>query len=334
MPKTLRCNPKLFDKDFTGKVVIITGGTGGIGLCTAQQLVKQKATVVMAGRNAELGTKVAQEAGGVFMKLDLTSLQSVREFAAAFLANYDRLDILVNNAGVMLPPLARTKDDFELTMGTNHFGHFLLTELLKEVLEKSAPSRVVMLSSCAAAITSPKMGSEAKVDFSDLHWKSRKYDKGEAYAQSKLANVLHAMELPKRYTGVTAYSLHPGWVQSNLIRHAVPGCCKCCLECCAMKCVPNGMINVWDGTQTSLHCILSEPEDLENGAFYSQFGVYKDKASQAGGWPMKLPNAEATPENATRLWEESVKLVGLDSSAVIGAPTEVKAPAQTPMPAS
>merc|ERR1712039_580138 len=126
-----------------------------------------------------------------------------KDFAEEFKKKYDRLDILVNNAGVMVPPLTRTQDDFELRMGTNHFGHFLLTELLKDLLENSAPSRVVNVASCASAPCNPNIGSKCEIDFTDLHWKSRKYDKGEAYAQSKLANVLHAMEIPKRYKGVS-----------------------------------------------------------------------------------------------------------------------------------
>jgi len=270
--------------------------------------------VIMASRNVQVGESTAKEAGGIFMQVDLASLDSVRAFCTEFKAKFDRLDVLVNNAGVMMPPLSHTKDGFELQMGTNHFGHFLLTELLKDLLEKSAPSRVVNLSSCASCECTTKFGTLNEITFDDLHWKSRKYDKGEAYTQSKLANVLHAREIAKGYTGVTAYSLHPGWVQSKLMRHMVPcGCVGCCLDCCCMKCTGQ-MINVWDGSQTSLHCILSEPEDLENGAFYSQFGIYKDKASQAGGWPMKLPNPNATDENAARLWEESVKLVGLGAA--------------------
>mmetsp|Transcript_108310 Transcript_108310/g.305352 ORF Transcript_108310/g.305352 Transcript_108310/m.305352 type:complete len:332 (-) Transcript_108310:94-1089(-) len=331
MPKTLRCDPKLFNKDLSGKVIIITGCTSGTGLCTAKQLLKQKATVIMASRNVQVGESTAKEAGGIFMQLDLASLDSVRAFCDAFKAKYDRLDVLVNNAGVMLPPLSHTKDGFELQMGTNHFGHFLLTELLKDVLEKSAPSRVVNLASCAAAPCSPDMGQACEIKFDDLHWKSRKYNKGEAYAQSKLANVLHASEIAKRYKGVSAYSVHPGWVQSKLMRHVVPGCCSCCVECCCMNCT-GSMINVHDGSQTSLHCILSEPEALENGAFYSQFGIYKDKASRSGGWPMQLPNPNANDGNAARLWEESVKLVGLGPAG--HAPSEamvVKAPEQNGM---
>lgn len=330
MPETLRCDPQLFEKDLSGKVVIITGCTAGIGLCTAKQLLKQKATVIMASRNVEVGESTAREAGGIFMRLDLADLDSVRSFSQEFMAKYDRLDILVNNAGVMMPPLSHTKDGFELQMATNHFGHFLLTALLKDLLEKSAPSRVVILSSCASCPCSPKFGTTCDINFDDLHWKSRKYDKGEAYTQSKLANVLHAMQIAKSYNGVTAYSLHPGWVQSKLMRHMGPGCVTCCLECCCMKCT-GAMINVWDGSQTSLHCILSEPEALENGAFYSQFGIYKDKASQKGGWPMKIPNANATDEIAARLWDESAKLVGLGPSGSVPEAWAVKAPGQQGM---
>lgn len=331
MGKSLRCDPKLFQKDLSGKVVIVTGCTSGTGICTAQQLVKQKATVIMASRKAAEGEKIAQEVGGVFMLLDLASLQSVRDFAKAFLEKFSRLDILVNNAGIMMPPLSQTQDGFELQMGTNHFGHFLLTELLKETLEKSAPSRVVILASCAAAPCSPKIGTNCEIDFSDLHWKSRKYHAGEAYAQSKLANVLHAMEIPKRYNGVTAYAVHPGWVQTKLFRHQLPGCCFACLGCCCVNCTGD-MIKVWDGSQTSLHCILSEPEDLQNGAFYSQFGIYQDKQSKKGGWPMNLPNPLANKEVSARLWDESAKAVGLALESDTAQATIVQAPGQKDMP--
>lgn len=328
MPKTLRCEPSLFEKDLSGKVIIVTGCTSGTGLFTAGQLVKQKATVVMASRNTEKGEATASKAGGVFMRLDLASLQSVRDFCKQFLAGYDRLDVLVNNAGVMVCPLSHTPDGFEMQMGTNHFGHFLLTELLRDILEKSAPSRVVNLASCGAAPCSPqitKLGCE--IDFADLHWQTRKYEKGEAYAQSKLANVLHAQEIAKRYKGVTAYSLHPGWVKTELMRHIAPGCCVGCIQCCCST--AGNMINAEDGSQTSLHCILSEASDLENGAFYSQFGIYKDKASQKGGWPMKLPNPIADdPATAQRLWERSRDLVGLGSADAAAEVGIVEAPGQ------
>lgn len=225
-----------------------------------------------------------------------------------------------------MPPLGRTEEGFETQMGTNHFGHFLLTELLRPMLESSAPSRVVNLSSCAAALCNPTMGAKCEIDFTDLHWKTRAYDKGEAYAQSKLANALHAMEIPKRYKGVTAYSLHPGWVQSELMRYAGPGCVVKCLQCCCMN-VTGAMINVWDGSQTSLHCILSETSQLQDGAFYSQFGIYADPDSQNGGWPMKLPNPQANPDFAQQLWDESVKLVGLGADKA-GAPGIASAPNQ------
>lgn len=327
MPTPIRCDPSLFQKDLTGKIIIITGCTSGTGLCCATQLVKQKATVIMASRNVQEGQKTAEEAGGIFMELDLASLQSVRDFCKAFLAKYNRLDILVNNAGVMIPPLTRTKEGYELQMGTNHFGHFLLTELLKDVLEKSsspdAPSRVVILSSCASALCDPEFGKKCEIDYSDLHWTSREYDKGEAYAQSKLANVLHAMEIPKRYKNVSAYSLHPGWVQSNLMRHLGLGPIQTCFDCCCVNCT-GMMINVWDGSQTSLHCILEDTNKLKNGEFYSQFGIYKDEASKKGGWPMPNPNPQANAQNAARLWDESVKIVsgGKDGAAIVINPPE------------
>lgn len=325
MPTTLRCDPALFDKDLSGKVIIVTGCTSGTGLCTAEQLIKQKATVIMGSRNEEAGQESANQVGGVFMKLDLASLQSVRNFALQFQAKYQRLDVLVNNAGVMMPPLGRTEEGFETQMGTNHFGHFLLTELLRPLLERSAPSRVVNVSSCAAALCSVAVGTTCEIDFTDLHWKSRKYDKGEAYAQSKLSNVLHAMEIPKRYKGVTAYSLHPGWVQSELGRHVLPSCVNSCLQCCCIK--AGNMINVWDGSQTSLHCILSDATQLQDGGFYSQFGLFADPDSQKGGWPMKLPNPQANPDIAAQLWDESVKLVGLGAD-MAGAPGMSSAPNQ------
>jgi len=173
------------------------------------------------------------------------------------------------------------------------------------------------------------MNYDPAMGWDDLNWNTRKYDPAESYGQSKLANVLHAMEIAKRYKGVTAYSLHPGWVQSGLMKTSFGplACCQPCADCVFMRC--NGdMITVWDGSQTSLHCILSEPSELENGAFYSQFGIYRDEYAKPGGWPMRHPNsAGATPENSARLWEESVALVGLGSTpAGVAHATSAKAP--------
>lgn len=310
MPKTLLCSPILLSADLSGKVIIVTGANSGVGLETARQLISQKATVVLACRNPELGQKAAKDTGGTFIECDLSDLQSVRKFVKEFMSKFQRLDVLVNNAGIMACPLARTNAGWESQFATNHLGHFLLTCLLMDVLEKSAPSRVICVSSVASAQAAMGVQPEmAKIDFDDLMFERRKYHPMTAYGQSKLANVLHASEIARRSKCVQAVSLHPGWVNTKLDKHVVgQGCFKGCLASCMMK--KGDMLAPADGAQTTLHCVLS-PE-IENGAFYSQFGVYKDKACTNGGWPMKLPNPNNTPENAKRLWDASASLVAIE----------------------
>ena len=276
------------------------------------------AQVVVAGRSGgqkmiDAISKAAKPGAPpvVSLELDLASLASVRACAAAFLARFERLDCLMNNAGVMMPPLSRTADGFERQMGVNHYGHFLLTLLLKDVLERSAPSRVVVLSSCAACkCTMMCKDADPTIDYDDLAWEKRKYAPDLAYGQSKLANALHAREIPKRFAGVTAYSLHPGWVESRLMRHMGPGCVVACLKCC-LKNVAGQMMGVDDGSQTSLFCALSDAEQLESGAFYTQVGIYQDPVAAKGGWPVPCPNPNCTADEAAKLWDHSVKAVGL-----------------------
>ena len=147
------CAPALLEKDLSNKVYIVTGANSGIGLGTVTQLAKQGATVVLCCRRVEAGQAcAAQITGGKVevMALDLADLDSVRSFVESFLAKHDRLDGLINNAGVMNTPLWRTKQGFEMQLGTNHLGHFALTAGLTPLLKKSAPSRVVVIASCAA----------------------------------------------------------------------------------------------------------------------------------------------------------------------------------------
>ena len=326
MPRTLRCDPKLFDKDLTNQVIIVTGANSGCGLETSRQLVKQGATVILACRNAERGeAAVADVGGGVFIPLDLASLESVRNFSKEFLAKYDRLDILINNAGIMACPFAKTKDGFEMQIGCNHLGHFLLLQLLTPLLLKTAettgkPSRFVALSSCAATEMETAFPGVAKIDFDDLNWETRAYDEKSAYMQSKLANYLHAFEASKKYPAdkLISTSVHPGWVQSNLDVHMFKtmfgdGWFGNMMSNVLRKLflLKGDMISAVDGAQTTLHCVLEDADKMESGAFYSQFGDYKDAASRNGGWPMKIPNPNATPEAASRLWAESEKLVSV-----------------------
>lgn len=327
MPKVLRAPSDLWSKDLSGQVFVITGASGGIGAFCARRLVEMGATVVLAGRKGTAAVAESITSGGELvgkrsvalgphgggkvgsaegMDLDLSDLASVRAFAAAFLARHTRLDCLINNAGVMMPPYGKTKDGFEMQLGVNHLGHFLLTLLLKDVLEKSAPSRVVCVASCSACQCTMMCPSDPYIDYDDINWESREYEKDLAYGQSKLANILHAREIPKRFNGVTAYSLHPGWVQTQLMRHAIPSACLRSMMQGTFKRMGK-MISVDDGSQTSLWVALADPSQLENGAFYSQSGIYKDKASQKGGWPMAVPNPNDTDAEAAKLWDWSVK---------------------------
>lgn len=316
MSKPLMCPPDLLSVDLSGKTFIVTGGNSGIGLVTVEQLAKQGATVVLACRRPQEGERMraAIAAKGVrgtieVAALDLASLDSVRAFAANFLATHRELHGLVNNAGIMNTPASKTKDGFESQFGTNHLGHFLLTELLLDVLRASVPSRIVILSSCYHDVA---MGRKGYIDFTDLHFERRKYDGWEAYAQSKLANLLHTRQLAKRLagTGVTVSSVHPGWVRTNLMRATMPVWVQNYVLRPVLGLV--GMIEPWEGAQTTLFALLSPDVPKNSGAYFSQRGIYRDKSANRGGWPLVSPNPEAHDDSiAARLEAESWKLVGL-----------------------
>lgn len=316
MAKALICSPELLAKDLSGRVIVVTGANSGIGLVSANQLAKQGATVIYACRRvgeAEKAIAALKEehpnASASARALDLGDLASVRAFAEGLLAEHDTLHGLLNNAGVMNTSAdAKTKDGFEMQIGVNHLGHFLLTELLLGALKKGAPSRIVNVSSCFHDKAQGRIG---KIDVDDLHFENRKYDGWEAYAQSKLANLLHARELAKRVEGsdVTAVSVHPGWVRTDLAKHSMP----LFVQNYVLRPVFGlmGMIEPWQGAQTSLHALLSDDVKEHNGAFFSQTGIYRDKACNKGGWPLTSPNPNAHDDAmAKALWEKSEELVG------------------------
>ncbi|MEM1009424.1 MAG: SDR family oxidoreductase [Myxococcota bacterium] len=315
MPKTLMCDPALFERDLKDQVIIITGSNSGIGKVAAEQLIKQGAHVILACRRVEEAQALVKDLGevsgqGTVMRLDLADLSSVRAFAKQFKEQFSRLDVLLNNAGVMNTPEKKTKDGFEMQLGVNHLGHFLLTELLLDVLKASAPSRIVNVSSC---FHDKAMGKKGHIVLDDLNFEKRTYNGWSSYAQSKLANVLHAKELARRLegTGVTAVSLHPGWVRTNLARHSMPVWVQNTILRPILGWM--GMIGPWEGTQTTFHCVLAPDVPEHNGAFFSQVGIYSDKSANKGGWPLKSPNAEVHEQQlAKEFYEKSIQMVGLE----------------------
>ena len=314
MPKPLLCDPALLSRDLSGRRYVVTGANAGIGLVTAKQLALQGAHVVLACRRvAEAEARIAEivaehpNAKLEARELDLGSLASVRRFAERVNVDFDRLDGLVNNAGVMNTPKQTTADGFEMQIGVNHLGHFLLTELLLDLLKRSAPSRIVNVSSC---FHDKAMGRDGDVKVDDLFYERRKYDGWEAYAQSKLANLLHAKGLAKRLegTGVTAVSVHPGWVRTNLAKHSMPLWVQDYVLRPFLRL--GGMIEPWEGAQTTLHCLLADDVPQHAGAFFSQTGTYRDKSANGGGWPLRSPNPKANDDALVEaLWKKSEALV-------------------------
>ncbi len=201
-----------------GKLAVVTGGNSGIGYEAALALAGKGARVILAVRNAAKGQAAATAiqrvhpgAAAEVMELDLSSLASVRRFAETFLQRFDALPLLINNAGVMALPYARTADGFEIQFGTNHLGHFALTGLLMPAILAAPGARVVVVSS--------GLHEQGKIDFDNLDG-TKSYSPWGAYSQSKLANLLFAYELQRRFTaaGVDAITAgcHPGYAATNL----------------------------------------------------------------------------------------------------------------------
>lgn len=202
-----------------GRVIIVTGGGSGIGLEAAKSLASKGAEVILAVRTVEKGDRAADvirktspEANVSVMHLDLGDLSLVKQFSDQFKTRYNRLDILINNAGVMVPPNKKTKEGYELQFGTNHLGHFTLTGLLMPVLLQTPDSRIVTVSSIAAR--------KGWIDFENLD-ASEGYSPMIFYRQSKLANLLFAVELQHRLnregSKTISVACHPGISSTNLV---------------------------------------------------------------------------------------------------------------------
>ncbi|MBC9728104.1 oxidoreductase [Streptomyces sp. TRM68367] len=276
--------------DLTGRTVVVTGANSGIGLTATDALARAGAHVVLAVRDVERGRAAAARVRGstVVRRLDLADLSSVRGFAAAW---QDPLHTLVNNAGVMMLPRQRTVDGFEMQFGTNHLGHFALTNLLLPHIT----DRVVTVSSGA------HRWSDERIHFDDLNLTSV-YDPRRAYAQSKLANLLFTLELQRRLTAsgspVRALAAHPGYAATNLQSHAGSPVMRGFMR------IGNRFV-AQDDRAGALPTLYAATQDLP-GASY----VGPDGFAEMRGGPTLVGRSRAAsdPLTARRLWRVSEEL--------------------------
>ncbi|XP_074478566.1 retinol dehydrogenase 12 [Sebastes fasciatus] len=271
------------DVRLDGKTAVITGANVGIGKETAKDLAGRGARVILACRDMAKGEQAARDimrevkgAKVVARQLDLADTKSICQFAENIYNNEKSLHYLINNAGVAMCSYATTVDGYEMQFGVNHLGHFFLTFLLLDLLKHSAPSRVINLSS-----TAHTMG---KIQFDDLVGK-KGYHPIRAYAQSKLANILFTRELAKRTEalGVMAYSVDPGFVNTEITRHMGSPFVSITKGISFMFKTPA------EGAYTSIYCAVTPENQLLTGGYYKDCaGADTARAGQDDGTALKL----------------------------------------------
>lgn len=280
--------------NITGKHVLITGGTSGIGRATATQLASRGANVTITSRSLTTAQTAAEEltsAAGIAVEaaaLDLSSLDAVRTFAASYTDRHQQLDVLINNAGTMAGKRRTTPDGLEWTLAVNHLGPFLLTNLLTPLLLTSTPARIINVSS------ENHRSAKGGLDFDDLQMMTG-YSPSKAYAASKLANILFTIELNERLgpEGVTARALHPGVVATNFGKDAnSPRWMGL-----AMTLLKPFLATPEKGAATSVHLATAQTDELEASIYW------------ASSKP-KQPSESALDKAAARqLWEASAEMV-------------------------
>jgi NAD(P)-dependent dehydrogenase (short-subunit alcohol dehydrogenase family) len=276
-----------------GRTVVVTGANSGLGLVTARELARAGAKVVLAVRDESRGAKAAASIDGevTVARLDLADLDSVRDFADSWTGD---LDVLINNAGIMMVPPGVTADGFEIQFGTNHLGHFALTNLLLPHLT----DRVVTVSS--------SLHRSGVIDLGDLNWQRRPYSANGAYAQSKLANLLFTLELERRLrdagSRVRALAAHPGYAATNL-----QGRSGSRFADGAMKL--GNLLLAQSDERGALPTLAAATRDLPGGSYLGPDGFQEMR-----GFPTLVGRTPAAgdPELARRLWEESALLTGVD----------------------
>lgn len=285
------------DSNLSGKVCIVTGATSGLGEAAAHQLAEMNATVILVSRDPKKCARVASEIKEQthnpnvdFLAGDLSSQKEVRRIAEEFKGRYNRLDILVNNAGAIFFYRSKSADGIEMTFALNHLGHFLLTNLLLELLVTSAPARIIN-------VTSAKH-QNAQMNFEDLEFRKR-YNGQAAYDQSKLANLLFTYELARRLEGrgVTVNAVHPGFVETNLGKNNA-GIFKPLVSLFRI-----GGITPQEGARSIIYLASSSEVAAVTGSYF-----FKEKASPS--------LAAYYEESAGLLWEVSAARTGLKEPLV------------------
>ncbi len=280
--------------EMRGRICLITGATSGIGLVTARELAARGATVAIVGRN-ETKTRATVEtirqqtdnAEVDYLLADLSSQAAVRGVADAFQRRYGALHVLVNNAGAVFMRRQVTADGLELTFALNHLAPFLLTNLLLDTLRANTPARVVTVGSVAH--------NGAQIPFDDLQQTKGRYSAFGVYGQTKLANIMFTYALARRLegSGVTANTLHPGFVGSNFARNNGP------VMNVAMSLGRPFAINVEKGAETSIYLASSPEVATVSGQYF-----YKCKPTRSSQASYDVPAQE-------RLWQVSEQLTGL-----------------------
>lgn len=277
------------------KNVLITGATAGIGLETAKNLSKRGANIYIVGRTAEKAKASVEEikkySGNPnvhYFTADLSSQQEVRRLAGEVNAKLDRLDILINNAGAVFQDLRYSVDNIELTFATNHLSYFLLTHLLLDLLKKSAPARIINVSSDSHY--------RGKIDFNDLNM-SKGFMGLAAYERSKLGNVLFTVELAEKLkgTGITVNALHPGRVKTDIGSKNTGLLYK--LGWNFFKAFSS--ISIEKGAATSIYMAHSEEVRDVSGKYFSECK------------PKDYSRYGQTPGLKEKLWDVSLQLTGL-----------------------
>ncbi|NVO32851.1 oxidoreductase [Hymenobacter lapidiphilus] len=281
-----------------GSVAVVTGANSGVGYETALALARHGVRVVLACRNLEKAAAARSKiltacatASLETMRLDVSSLRSVREFATHLRAHYDQLNLLINNAGIMMPPYAVSEDGFESQLATNYLGHFALTGLLLPLLTATPGARVVTVSSLSY--------KWAGIDFDDLQ-AQRGYSRRKAYGQSKRACLVFAYELQRRLAAggrTRSVAAHPGLAKTNLDQY-FPALIR-----------PLGSLFLQPASQGALPILYAAlAEDLKGGEF-----IGPDGFQQLRGHPTRVESDDASRDEriAARLWRVSEELTGV-----------------------